>query len=69
MTRNYTVEWPQTMLVRDTIDVLSEDPRVFIVTYRGVDGSVFRCRFRQRSNPIGFHVRLPGDGRVSADRD
>lgn len=46
--------------MRETI-IAHEEPRLAKVTYRGSKGEKFRVMVRQKPNPIGFHVRLPGD--------
>lgn len=51
------VDW---QVSRATMTVLSERSEAK-VTYYGDGGSRFRVIFRQKSNPIGFAARLPGD--------
>lgn len=47
---------------RATITVHTDTPSAK-VTYHGNDGKRFRVIVRQKPNPIGFHVRLPGDAK------
>lgn len=49
--------WP-----RLTLSVEETRPEVK-VTYHNEGGARFRIRVRQKSNPVGFRARLPGDRR------
>jgi hypothetical protein len=48
---------------RATVAVDDDRPQTITVAYRNAEGDRFRLKFRQRPNPIGFHVVLPGDKR------
>jgi hypothetical protein len=45
-----------------TMTVHTDTPSVK-VTYHSPCGKRFRVIVRQKPNPIGFHVRLPGDAK------
>lgn len=47
-----------------TSATVHQDTQSAKVTYRGEDGSRFRVIVHQKPNPIGFAVRLPGDGKA-----
>lgn len=47
---------------RATTEVI-EIVREVRVTYSNSDGRQFRVLVRQKPNAIGFHARLPGDGK------
>lgn len=47
-------------LSRATTTVHTDTPSAK-VTWRNAEGKRFRTIVRQKPNPIGFHVRLPGD--------
>lgn len=47
-------------LSRATTTVHTDTPSAK-VTWRNAEGKRFRAIVRQKPNPIGFHVRLPGD--------
>lgn len=47
-------------LSRATTTVHTDTPSVK-VTWHNSEGKRFRAIVRKKPNPIGFHVRLPGD--------
>lgn len=53
--------WSQ--LSRATVTVHTDTPPAK-VTWSNAEGKTFRAIVRQKPNPIGFHARLPGDGRA-----
>lgn len=55
------VDYWGTHHARATVTVLADTPSAK-VTWYAEDGKRFRAIVRQKPNPIGFHVRLPGDG-------
>ena len=61
MVRAY-LDWNTGTTSPDTMTV-HEVRREAIVSYPKPGGGTFKVKVRQKPNPIGFHARLPGDGR------
>lgn len=55
----YVDPWDN-QVARATV-MVSEEQRIARVTYRNECGKPFRVNVVQRSNPIGFHAKLPGN--------
>jgi hypothetical protein len=57
----YVDDWGETVALPSA--TVWEDTKSTRVTYRGNGAETFRVIVRQKPNPIGFHVILPGDKR------
>lgn len=50
--------WSQLSRATSTVHENTQQAKV---TWRNNEGKTFSAIVRQKPNPIGFHVRLPGD--------